>query len=1136
MTIRTIFVLTLFLFILNMLTAQSWDIISESEVTIKNIRDIIPENFKVYKIDDKELKSKLWQAPKEGSSSLNSSDCIINVGLADGSIDQFKIIQYEMMEPELAKEYPYIRTFYGISVQDNMTSIRIDYTLQGFRAVVTSPELGKIYVDHFQRDDSNIRIAYFRNDYKNTNVWECTFDENTKVRNHDENPKNNRIGDCQLRTYRLAQAANGEYSNYHGATSSAQSGLVLSAVTTVINRVNQVYEAEVAVRLLLVANTTQLFYYNSSTDPYTNNNGGTMLGENISTCNSVIGSANYDIGHVFSTGGGGVAYLGCVCGSSKAGGVTGSTAPVGDPFSIDYVAHEMGHQFNANHTFAGWLGSCSGNRNNSTAFEPGSGTTIMAYAGICSTQNVQSNSDAYFHAISLQEIKNFLTGTGGNCDQILNTFVNTSPNVTSQSNYSIPKSTPFVLTLNATDPESNPMTYAWEQMDGVTENVPTPPASTNTTGPMFRSIFATTSPSRYFPPLANILNNTTNTWQVLPSVSRTMNFRGVVRDFTGVAGCNSEINLTVSTVAAAGPFAITSQNTATTWYGGETKTITWDVAGTTGNGINTSNVSILLSYDGGYTFPEILIESTPNDGTENIIVPEGITSTGRIMVKAINNIYFDINNVNIIIEPLVPTFLIDLVPAELTVCQTEMGDIDVVVSSILGFSGPVTLSISNLPVGVSFSFSQNPVIPGQSSFLTLTNISALSGSYSIQVTGTSGSLVKNKSAILTTKSIPPVLGLISPGNNTTNVNIKPLLTWNSVTGAANYEIQISRQSDFGTFILVTTSTSNSYQIISHLEGLSVFYWRVRAVNSCGTGDWSETFTFETQSCFMYTSTDVPVLIPETGTPTVNSYLPITDSGIINDMDVLNLTGLHTYVDDLTFTLFAPSSTNVLIWNRPCSNHDNFNINFDQSAANSNWPCPPTDGGTYLPYNSLASFNNQQIKGLWKLQIYDRANQDGGSLQTWKLKTCVNNFCRLKVDNTYPEGAGSLYAAINCASTGDTIKFSSSMQNDTIDLGTNNIAISNSIVIEGDISKNLHIISSSTNPTIVNTAPTGGNGLIIKGVHIHAPGLNAEAIENNGKLILENVILHNYPGSANPAIINNEGSSVDIKGNCKIIEQ
>ncbi len=415
----------------------------------------------------------------------------------------------------------------------------------------------------------------------------------------------------------------------------------MSAVVNTINRINQVYEAEVAVRLILVANTNLIFYYNAASDPYTNTSGD--LNTNQTTITNIIGSANYDIGHLFGTGGGGVAGLGVVCSNSnKARGLTGSQTPVGDPFTIDYVAHEMGHQFRGNHTFAGNISSCgNGNRNDATSFEPGSGSSIMAYAGICSGINVQNNSDATFHAISLSEIKTFiLTGTGSSCDQIVSSFINSSPTITTQNNYSIPISTPFVLTLNATDPNGNQMTYAWDQMNGVTGNVSTAPSSTNISGPMFRNILPVSSASRYFPPLSNVIANSANTWQVLPSVARTMNFRGVVRDFTGVAGCNSEIDISVSTVnAAAGAFSVTSFNTASTWATGDTKTITWNVAGSTASPVSCANVDILLSYDGGNTYPVTLASASPYDGTHNIVIPACTTTQVELWSKA-TIIYF----------------------------------------------------------------------------------------------------------------------------------------------------------------------------------------------------------------------------------------------------------------------------------------------------------------------------------------------------------------------------------------------------------------------------------------------------------------------------------------------------------------
>ena len=427
------------------LRAQQWDIITADKIVAKGIKDIQPDRFVLYTLDDETMKALLWNAPSESDTDVSKSNTQISVGLPDATKELFRVVRYDMMEPELAAKFPEIGTFYGVSLINPLKSIRIDYTIQGFRAVISSPEDGKIFIDHYQRSDKNTRIIYYKNDYKKVPSWGCGVTDEHIIH---EKPKagGTRTGDCQLRSYRLAQATTGEYSTFHGGTPTS----VMSAVVNAINRVNQVYEAEVAVRLILVANTNLIFYYNAATDPYSNTSADLNVNQNNIT--TIIGSANYDIGHLFGTGGGGVAGLGVVCNSgNKARGLTGSNSPVGDPFTIDYVAHEMGHQFGGNHT---QNNSC--NRNNATAMEPGSASTIMGYAGICSP-NVQSNSDAYFHAISLQEMKAYILA-GGNC-AATTTLNNTPPTITTQGNYSIPVSTPFVLTLNATDAQGHPMTY-----------------------------------------------------------------------------------------------------------------------------------------------------------------------------------------------------------------------------------------------------------------------------------------------------------------------------------------------------------------------------------------------------------------------------------------------------------------------------------------------------------------------------------------------------------------------------------------------------------------------------------------------------------------------------------------------------
>jgi hypothetical protein len=449
-----------------------------------------------------------------------------------------------------------------------------------------------------------------------------------------------RTGD-QLRTYRIAIAATGEYTTFHGGTVNS----ALSAIATTLNRVNQIYERDLAVRMVLVANNDQIVYTNGATDPYTNSNGIAMLTENQTTLDAVIGSANYDIGHVVSTGGGGIAGLGVVCANSnKARGVTGSPQPVGDAFDIDYVAHEIGHQFDADHTFNGTSGACvDPNRSPTNAYEPGSGTTIMAYAGICGAENLQSNSDAMFHAGSIASIVTFTTAGSGNGCAAVSATGNNPPTVNAGQPYTIPRSTPFELTGSGSDPDvGNTLTYAWEQMDLGTASSSPATMVDDGTRPIFRSFLPTGSPTRTFPKLTDLLNNTSTIGESLPTTNRALNFRLTARD--GLGGVDAA-NVQLQVVSTAGPFAVTAPNGGQNVVG--SATVSWNTANTgSGTAVNCPNVDILLSTDGGNTFPTTLRVATPNDGNEAVTFPQGSSTTARIKVKCSNNVFFDISNAN----------------------------------------------------------------------------------------------------------------------------------------------------------------------------------------------------------------------------------------------------------------------------------------------------------------------------------------------------------------------------------------------------------------------------------------------------------------------------------------------------------
>ncbi|MCW5931330.1 MAG: T9SS type A sorting domain-containing protein [Bacteroidetes bacterium] len=689
-------VITLFA-VVNVKAADSrgfWKDISESEIATTGERYTIPSKFRALRLDLNQMRQYLSAAPMEPAQTANlKNGLLFEMPMPDGSFQRFQIFEYAMMHPDLAAKFPSIKTYTGQGIDDASASIKLDVTQLGFHAMTLSPK-GSVFIDTYNKNTTTEYICYDKKDLMRTSSFTCEFNDLTNglIKVPDATSAQRSSG-TQLRTYRLAMACTGEYAAFYGGTISG----AMAGIITTVNRVNGVYETECSIRLVLIANNNQIIYTNSSTDPYTNSNGSTMLGQNQNNIDNVIGSANYDIGHVVSTGGGGVAYLGVICTSgSKARGVTGSSAPTGDAFDIDYVAHEMGHQFGGNHTFNSTTGSCSGNRASSAAYEPGSGITIMAYAGICGSDDLAPHSIAYFHTKSFDEINIYSTTGNGNSCPVNTSTGNNPPVVTSMgSTYSIPISTPFVLTGAATDADSDPIYYSWEEYD-------LGPAGAwnvqSTTAPQFRPFEPTLSPSRTFPQMSDVVNNTTTVGELLPNQARTLKFRLTVRDNRSGGGgvMHPDTTLNISVVNSGGAFAVTAPNTAVTWAGGSSQTVTWNVSGTTGNGINTANVKISLSTDGGYTYPTVLLASTPNDGSQSITVPNIATTTARIKVEAVGNIFFDISNVNFTITQSVGlTTITTSAVSPLTYCAGSSVNVSFTTDAAANSGNIFTAQLSN---------------------------------------------------------------------------------------------------------------------------------------------------------------------------------------------------------------------------------------------------------------------------------------------------------------------------------------------------------------------------------------------------------------------------------------------------------
>ena len=986
-----------------------WSEIAEQSIPKTGERRIVPQVYRTVSLDLKTLQPVLAAAPERFTQAANKTDLpVLGLPMPDGSTQHFRMTESPVMAPELQSKYPEIRTYTGYGIDDPTATLKCDLTPHGFHAMVLSSIGNTVFIDPYSVGDQEHYVVYFKKDYlaqKDDQPFLCGTPSGD-LKELTLNPSGAKAlqGDCQLRKYRLALACTGEYAFFQGGTKA----LALAAMNTTMNRVNGVYEKDVAVTMQIIANNDLIIYLTAASDPYSNGDAGTMLDENQANCTSVIGSANFDIGHVFGTNSGGIAGLGVVCrNNSKAQGVTGSGSPAGDPFDIDYVAHEMGHQFDGDHTFNGTQGSCSGNSTAQAAVEPGSGSTIMAYAGICDAQDIQSNSDDYFHAFSILQINNYtVSGTGNTCAVKLASN-NNNPTTDAGADYIIPKSTPFALTATGSDPNGDVLTYCWEEMDAAISTVP--PVSTSLTGPLFRSFKGTTSPTRYFPRLSDLVNNTNYAWEELPSVARTMKFRVLARDNHAGAGCTDEDDMQVTVAAGAGPFTVTEPNTNVLWTVGEAKTVTWDVSGSDLAPVSCANVRILLSTDGGFTYPVVLAASVPNNGSANVIVPNNVSTKCRVKVEAVGNIFFDISNLNFRIElPAVPTFTMQADPLSAQICAGDTLNLTATVGSILNFSNPVQLVVTGAPAGADVQITPNPAIPGSTAAVTISGLTpAMAGAYTLNLQGTSGSIIQNTSVQLSLlPGAPAVASALSPADGASGQASTALLSWASVPFAQNYHVEVATNPSFSPASLVSAQTLNTNNAqVPGLQPNTVYYWRVSASNICGESAFTTMYAFQTknETCNqVFASTDVPKAISANSANTVTSQLDVPANKTISDVNI-GLQVNHTYVGDLSASLLTPAGATILLFDRPgvpastfgCSGN-NINVVFDNAASltaadlESSCTSPsPAISGTFQPMETLNGLTGLNAQGTWRMIVTDNLSPDGGSLVAWNLKFCFS---------------------------------------------------------------------------------------------------------------------------------------------------
>ncbi|MEM6318843.1 MAG: reprolysin-like metallopeptidase [Bacteroidota bacterium] len=1000
----TIFYLFIYLFANSQSTL--WTKINTSDIAFSRTQnaEALPTNFQAMELNEAALTQLLAKAPTEFTEQKGLS---VTLPLPNGQLEEFEVWTSPIMEAGLVAKYPTIRTFKGVSKNNPLVISRFGISQRGFYAVLQSPA-GSVVIDKLDGQTQNIYTTAFAKNYR-SEMTNRTCGTNNSFSKKEmafgkikaSHSRNRATEAVDLHLYKAAIACSGEYAQFHRATTK---GDALAEIVSTLNRANVVFERDLALRLVLVDEVEDIIFLDPATDPYADGGDVTQsYQENPAAIERIIPVDQFDIGHVFIAGcSSGVVGIGGgkACDASKSLGIScqnGSDAR----FAIDIFAHEIGHQLYANHSWS----SCPGNEeqlSSGTAYEPGSGSTIMSYAGACGGgNNIKNSSDDYFHVANIEEmLTEKLVGRTSSCPEVIATD-NIKPIASTnyEQGFYIPISTPFELEGTGTDENGDPLTYCWEQYNrGPSSELGSPMR----TAPIFRSFAPTTSPKRTFPNMQDVLNNFSNRREVLPTYSRNMTFRMTVRDNHPEAGGVDWTTVSFEATEEAGPFLVEFPNAPTDFLEvGDFAEIQWDVANTNGSLVNCQRVNILLSTDGGASFPITLVENTTNDGTQFVTIPNVPTSQARIRIEAADNIFFDLSNHNFDIRPSTQTGF-SFAPAfqERAVCLPATVAIDLTTIGLSNFNNPISFSVNLADTlanieGFSTDFITSTTIPDSDNQL-LVELPAdyPYASVPIEIVGTSdgASTVSRTVQLNLTANQFENFGLVSPNNGLSGVGL-PTFNWTLTRDAISYEIEIATSPAFGESIVEKADQllSDTYTPTTALPESTIYYWRVRPVNNCGAGEYSEIFAFQTEnlSCTAFEAADIPQNISSLGTPTITSTIAVTQDFTISDLNIPKVRGTHDWVSHIRTSVISPAGTEAILFNRKCPGSVPFNIGFDDESV-LEIPCPPINDALHLPQDALAIFDGESTFGDWQLQIEVIDNfGEGGALDEWAIEFCGN---------------------------------------------------------------------------------------------------------------------------------------------------
>ena len=926
----------------------------------------------------------------------------------NGVLEPYSISDYASLSEGLQLKYPGIRSFKGEGAFGSMVFFSFSKGLNTqLSATFSSPNsAGFTFLEKIR--NTGQYVFYTTEDSENQDFICSTFEEETaesirasagSMTARSSGAKaSNVAAKTTVKTYRLAVAASGEYTQYHGGTLEG----ALTAINATVTRINAVFGRDLGVQLSLVASTTNVIYTDPETDPF----GSDLNNEIQTTLTANIGEANYDIGHLFhqDNNNGNAGFVGAVCQDNKKGsGFSSGQFPEGDTFDIDFVGHEIGHQFGANHT---WSYESEGTN---VQVEPGSGSTIMSYAGIVSGENVATNASDYFHGVSILQILNYLDTYACESNEL---STNDAPILEALNDYKLPLGTPFLLEAKASDPNTEDvLSYAWEQADnGVVSAAIFGPQ--NPVGAAFRSLPPTTSPQRYFPKLINIAANklTTDTpsltqWETLASIPRDYNFYVTVRD-NASEGAGIKMGSTRLKVQSnVGPFFIRSQDSLQSYSGGQPITVRWEVARTNGPELNTKTLKALLSLDGGLSFSKTLATGIPNNGHYNLVLPNTNATNARLMLKAENNPFFAVNTADFEITqaPLALVFN----PTFVSLCPES----SVSLSGVIEYESTAEaaeISFLNLPSGLSATPTLGTLSNTQTLGITFSAAKeVVAGTYSITalVESSSGSNSLDFSITI----LPDTLDaptLLSPSSGNTAVFLDTTLRWSAVNGASTYRVEVSETTDFDT-LYYTNSTSFTQDYLVDLAPDTTYFWRVIALNDCGGNIPSEVNSFTTapENTQVKSADLLPITIGSNNPNTINASIEIKEDLPLASLEV-SLDIAHSYLSDLVVKLYAPSGKVAVLIANSCGQGENLVATFSDAAPVFNCANDPAISGFVRPLGSFEIFREDSIKGIWRLEIEDVAEADGGALNLFEMKIAAAGTFRPDADNdgVYDDGA------------------------------------------------------------------------------------------------------------------------------------